>query len=166
MLNEQKIIFVSIIDNDNTTVPDLGIRIWHYQTKIKLLLQTETCVFGRKTYELTQWKGRNSWVLTRNKKWRKSGIGTIHSLDDLHLFCEGPIYVLGGDSLFNQLEEYVDELHLWVLNNNKGKVPWIDLNMKDWKPVNYKSAAIWSYAHLQKVKNCDPLGLNQDLFTG
>jgi dihydrofolate reductase len=164
MLHGQKIVFVSIVDNDNETIPDLGFRIWHHEKAISRFLKTENCIMGRKAYDVTQWKGPNSWVLTKNLKWRRSGIGTMHNLDDIHLFTEGPVYVLGGNSIQSQLAEYVDEVHLYVLNNRKGKDPWITLDMKDWKPINYVSKGVWSYAHMEKVMNYDPHDLNQELF--
>ena len=156
MLNEQKIIFVSIVDNNNETVPNLGFRIWHAEEMIKGFLKDKTCLIGRKTFDITHWKGSNSWVITRNKKWSKVGIGTIHSLEDLHLFAEGPIYVLGGSSLHEQLKDHVDEIHLYVINDSTGRDPWIDLNMKEWKPLDYLDRKVWSYVHLEKTKKRRP----------
>lgn len=152
MLNEQRIIFVSIVDNNNEMLSGLGMRIWHAELMIKEFLKNKTCLIGRKTFEITQWKGANSWVITKNKKWYRSGVGTIHSLDDLHLFAEGPIYVLGGISLYEQLKDFVDEMHLFVVNDSKGNEPWIDIDMKNWKPLDYLDRKIWSYVHLEKVK--------------
>ena len=165
MLDGHKIIFVAIIDNNNESVPGLGVRIWHHEKLVKGFLKEHNCVIGRKTYDITQWKGPKSWVLTSNKKWHKSGIGTIHSIEDFHLFMDGPIYVIGGNSLYEQLEKFVDEVHLFVMNNAKGKDPWIEMDMKDWKPINYLSRGVWSYAHMHKVKNHDPHLLNNDLFS-
>ena len=166
MLDGNRIIFVAIIDNNNESVPDLGVRIYHHEKLVKGFLKEHNCVIGRKTYEITQWKGPKTWVLTKNKKWHKSRVGTIHSIDDFHLFMEGPIYIIGGNSLFDQLEKHVDEVHLYVMNNAKGKDPWIEMNMKDWKPTSYMSRTVWSYAHMYKVKNSDPHLLNKDLFSG
>jgi dihydrofolate reductase len=164
MLNEQTIIFVSIVDNKSTMMPHLKTRIWHHQKLINYLLSEEACVIGRRTFDITRWKGQHSWVLTRDRNWRRSGIGTIHDIDDLHLHSEGPIYVIGGISLFKQFEPYVDEIHLYVINTDEGTEPWISLNMKDWKPQNYTNRGLWSYAHLYRVQNYDPHNLNQELF--
>ena len=164
MLHNQRIIFVSIIDNDNESISNMGIRIWHHEKLINKFLKTKNCIIGKKTYDITQWKGKNTWVLTTDKKWHRSGVGTIHSLDDIHLFMEGPVYILGGNSLHHQLKDYVDEVHLFVMNNRKGSDPWIKLEMKDWKPLNYISRGIWSYAHMEKSINHDPHSLNQEMF--
>lgn len=152
MLDGQKIIFVSVVDNNNQSTPDLGWRIWHAEKLIKGFLKSKNCLIGRKTYDITQWKGKNSWVITRNKKWHKIGIGTIHSIDDLHLFTEGPIYVLGGNSLYEQFKDYVDEIHLYVINDTPGKDPWIEINIREWKAVDYLDRKLWSYVHLEKIK--------------
>jgi dihydrofolate reductase len=164
MFNGQPIIFVSIVDNKSLMMPHLNIRIWHHQKLINRLLENETCIIGRKTFDITRWKGSNSWVLTRKRDWSRSGIGTIHDIDDIHLHSEGPVHVLGGSSLFKQFESYVDEIHLYVINGDEGREPWIKINMRDWKPQNYTNRGIWSYAHLIRMKNYDPYKLNQELF--
>ena len=153
MIDGLKIHFVSIVDNANNMVPSLGTRIWHYQNFVNGLLKDKTCIMGRKTYDITQWKGSKSWVMTRNRNWRKSGVGTLHSIDDIHLFCEDEdIYVLGGKSLFDNFQSYVDTLHLYIINNNEGSIPWIDFDMKKWSPSEYVNNNIWSFARLEKNK--------------
>lgn len=165
MLHNQKIIFVTISDNQSKMIADLGTRVWHHEILVRGFLQKENCLMGRKTYEMTKWKGEKSWVLTSDKNWRKPGIGTIHDLDDLHLHCEGPIYVLGGQSVFQQLEKYVDEIHMYVINNREGIEDWIRINMKDWKPRDYRNENVWSYAHLIGKPKGDPIDyMTEELF--
>ena len=153
MLDGLKINFVAIVDNANNMVPALGNRIWHHQNFVNDLLKSKTCIIGRKTYEITQWKGPKSWVLSRDINWRKTGIGTLHSIDDMHLFCEDDsVYILGGKSLYESLEPFVDTLYVYVINNTDGRIPWIDFDMKQWKPVDYTTNSIWSLAKLEKLK--------------
>jgi dihydrofolate reductase len=152
MLHNQKIIFISIVDNNSKMVPNLGTRIWHHEVLIRDILERKPVLMGRKTFELSRWKGNNTWVITKNKKFSRSGIGVIHDLDDIHLHTEGPLFVLGGSSLFRALEEYVDEIHMYVLNNTDGKEKWINMDMHDWLPKNFKNENIWSYAHLSRKK--------------
>lgn len=151
MLDDIKISFVAIVDNKNQQKKDLTERIWEHEKFVRDLLKNEVCVMGRKTHEITNWKGNKSWVLTRNKKWTRSGVGTMHSIDDIHLFCDSDhVYVLGGSSLYESLSESVDEIHLFVLNNKKGEENWIDFDMKNWQPIDYNSNKIWSYARLER----------------
>ena len=161
MLHGQKIIYVSIIDNQSKMMPHLKTRIWHHQKLINGLLANETCIIGRRTFDITRWKGPKSWVLTRDKKWRRIGIGTISSLDDIHLHTETDIvYILGGASLFNKLKNNVDIMHMFVINNKEGSVKFPKLTMKEWKPIDYKNSNIWSYGHLEKkeiIENRDYL---------
>jgi dihydrofolate reductase len=164
MLNGQKIIFTSIVDNQSNMVEDFGLRIWNHQKLVNRFLENQNCLIGRKTFEITKWKGPKTWVMTSNRDWHRSGLGTIHHFDDLHLHIEGPLYVLGGQSLFTQLSYHVDEIHLYVINSRKGTEPWIDIDMKDWKAGSYINQMLWSYGHLTKVKNADPHLLNKDLF--
>lgn len=152
MLHNQKIIFVSIVDNQSNTVPDLGLRIWDHECLIDRLLKREVCLMGRKTYDITKWKGSNTWVITRNKNLRIRNINIIYDTDDLHLHTEGPIYVLGGTSLFKQLENCVDEIHMYIANNKDGTEDWISIDMNKWTPTNFKNEGIWSYALLIKKK--------------
>jgi hypothetical protein len=164
MLHGQKIIFVSIVDNQSKTVPELGTRIWHHEVLVQDILRRKNAIVGRKTYELTGWKGPNTWILTNNKNLQKSGVGIIHDLDDIHLHTEGDIFVLGGTSIFKMLEKYVDEIHMYVLNNKEGKDDWIKIAMHNWIPHNYLNENIWSYAHLQKKEMIDPIEIFKTLF--
>ena len=164
MLHNQKIIFVTITDNQSKMIENLGTRIWHHEMLVRGFLATKNCLIGRVTYDMTRWKGDKLWVITRDLKWRRMGIGTIHDLDDLHLHTEGPIYVLGGKSLYKQLEDYVDEIHLYVLNNKEGSEPWIRWTMAEWNPLGYKNENIWSYAHLIKKEKPTPEAYNVDKY--
>jgi dihydrofolate reductase len=151
MLHGQRIAFVCIIDNDSKMVPGLKARIWHHEKLVKRLLRDEVCVMGRKTHELTGWKGKKSWVLTKNLDWRRVGIGTIGSLDDLHLHTDAEtVYILGGKSLFKKLQYNVDEIRMYVVNNREGSEPFLKIKTSDWKPMDYHSEKIWSYGHLEK----------------
>lgn len=140
-----------MVDIDNQSPKNLNFRIWDYHILIKKFLSEENCLLGRKTFDLVQWKGPKCWVLTRNKKWKKTNVGTIHDLDDLHLHIDGPLYVLGGDSLFKQLEEYVDEMHMYTLNAKGGHKDFLYINLESWKPANFKNKDTWSYVHLKKI---------------
>jgi dihydrofolate reductase len=153
MIDDLKISFVALVDNKNQYREGLTERNWEHEKFVRDLLKKEVCLMGRKTHEITNWKGSKSWVLTTDRKWTRSGVGTIHSIDDLHLFVdEGTeiVYVLGGMSLYQTLSEYVDEIHLFVFNNKKGEEDWIDLDMRNWKPLDYSSNKIWSYAKLER----------------
>ena len=145
-------------------MPHLKTRIWHHQKLVNNLLRSEVCIFGRRTFDITRWKGPKSWVITSDREWRRTGVGTIHDFDDLHLHSEGDVYILGGISLFKQFESLVDEMHLYVINGDGGNEPWIHLDMKDWKPQAYTNRGLWSYGHLKLTKDHDPYSLNRDLF--
>lgn len=150
MLHNQKIIFVAIVDTKSKMVPNLDIRIWHHEKFVQNLLQTETCLMGKWTYGNTNWYGPKTWVLTSDQNWKGLGVGVVSDINDLHLHSEGPIYVLGGKSVFQQMSPFVDEIHLYVVNNKLGTEDWIDVDMRDWKPFDYVNENIWSYAHLKR----------------
>lgn len=151
MLHGQRIAFVCIIDNSSKMVPGLKARIWHHEKLIKQFLRDEVCVMGRKTHELTGWKGEKSWVLTKSKDWRRVGVGTLSSLDDIHLHTDAEIiYILGGKGLFRKLQYNVDEIHMYVVNNREGSEQFPKIKTDEWKPMDYVSEKIWSYGHLVK----------------
>ena len=54
MFGELKISFVAIVDNSNNMVSSFGTRIWHHQNFVNDLLKDKTCIFGRETYDITQ----------------------------------------------------------------------------------------------------------------
>lgn len=153
MYGDLKIAFVVIVDNQNLFKKDYKRRIWHHHKFVSELLKNETCLVGRKTFDLTNWKGKKSWVITNNRKFLVNGIGLIHDLEDIRLHSEDDtVYVLGGRSLFIQLKDEVDEMHFYVFNNKEGDEDWIDINIKDWIPTDYFSNSTWSYAKLIKQK--------------
>ena len=120
---------------------------------------------GRVTHEMTNWKGPKTWVLTSNRNWKRDGVGVIHDLDDMHLHMEGPVYILGGQSLFLQLEACIDEIHMYVVNNREASDEWINMNMKHWKPFDYANQQIWSYANLKRKHMADPIDyMTEELF--
>lgn len=154
MLDNLRISFVALVDNKNKFRTNLTERIWDHEKYIQDLLKNNVCIMGRKTHEITNWKGKRSWVLTRNRKWSRSGVGTIHSIDDFHLFAEDEkVYILGGSSLYQQLVDYVDEIQLFVFNNKNGQEDWIDFDMKKWSPIEYRNNDIWSYARLERKES-------------
>lgn len=153
MFGELKIAFVVMVDNQNCFKKDLKRRIWHHQKFITELLKDKTCLVGRKTFDLTNWKGKKSWIISRDKKFRVDGIGVINELEDIRLHAEDDtVYILGGRSLYMQLKNEVDEIHFYVFNNKDGDEDWIDINIKDWIPNDYFSNNVWSYARLTKQK--------------
>ena len=163
MFNNQRIIFVSIIDNGSNMMESLSTRIWQHETLVKGLTETKNCLIGRKTFDITRWKGPNTWVLTRNRDWKARGVGTIHDLEDLHLHIEGDLYILGGQSLFHQLADHVDEIHMFVLNNYLGKESWIKVKMNEWRASDYNDQSVWSYVHLNR-KIIESLPKTEPLF--
>lgn len=164
MLHGQKIIYVALVDQNMRMFENMSTRIWEHEKMIKRFLKDEVCLMGRLTFDLTRWRGPKSWVITRDLEWKRYKVGTIHNIDDLHLHSEGDVYVLGGTSLFYTLESFVDEVHLFVLNSDEGLIPWIRMNMEDWKPGEYTSKAMWSYCHLIREKNSTPHKTLADYF--
>jgi len=154
MLHGQEIHFVSLVDMKNESYKGLSTRIWNHEKLVNnLLLETKACLLGRKTYDITNWKGDNLWILTNDVNWKRVGVGTIHNIDDLHLHTEGPIYVLGGSSVFNLFLDYVDIIHLYTTQDNEGTEPWVDLDYYEWEPIECKVKNLWTHIKLKRIKS-------------
>lgn len=154
MLGGRKVTFVMVLDKKNHSFSGLTRRIADHHSKVAELAATRTCVVGRRTQEITGWRGPGLWVLTRSRKWTRNGVGVVHSLDDLRLHSPGrELFVLGGVSVFGQLEKHVDEYMLWTVHSKEGDEECTAMVPSHWKPcLPYKSENNWSFAHLRRAK--------------
>jgi dihydrofolate reductase len=153
MLGDKRVSFVCVLDSNNRSYKDLSRRVMHHQETVTRLIKESNCLVGRKTQEMSGWKGKGLWVLTRDKKWRRNQVNVTHSLDDARLHIPGEeLHVLGGISLFKQLERHVDEFLMWNIHKSDGNEDWIDLNMSVWAPVGYRSQENWAYAKLERIR--------------
>lgn len=152
MLNGKKISYVCILDNQSKTPENMKIIIWHYYQLIRGLLKEEHCIIGRKTQEITSWKGPKTWVFTRSKNWNRVDIQILHSIKDIEKINSDKIYILGGTTIFDKFKNYVDEIHMYVINSDIGNEKFPKLNLSEWKSISseYIDEKIWSYAHLVK----------------
>jgi dihydrofolate reductase len=153
MLGGRRVTFVMLLDKKNHSFSGLTRRIADHQDRVAHLIATGTCLVGRKSQELTGWKGPGLWVLTRNRKWTRNEAGVVHSLDDARLHLPaGGIHVLGGVSVYGQLEKYVDEYMLWTVHSREGDEECTAMLPSHWKASAYKSENNWSYAQLTRAK--------------
>ena len=150
MFFNQKIILVSVLDKNSLSYLTRTSRVYDHEVLVNSLLATENCLIGRKTFELTDRKGKNTWILSRDRNFKRHNVGTINSTVDIHLFTEGDLYVLGGISLFKRFEEYADELKLFIINNNKGNESWLDINKAERKTKDYSRHSSYSYLNFER----------------
>ena len=81
-------------------------------------------VLGRKTLETfpqgQPLQGRTNIVLSRDKKLQIKGAEVVHSLEELLKrlkdFDDEDIYIIGGDSVYQQLLPYCDVAHVTKLD--------------------------------------------------
>lgn len=133
MLYQNKIIFVQLLDKRDKPFNEFYSRVWQHEKFVKSLLEKKNCIIGKSLYEETKWKGPKTWVLTRDKNFKDVNVGSIHDIEDFHLFIEGPIYILGGNSLFKQLIGYADEIHRFNISNIlSGEKTHMKIDYKDW----------------------------------
>jgi len=88
---------------------DLLYRIPVDLANFSALTQEKTIVYGRKTLDTfpdgKPLKGRTNVILTRDEKFSCGDATIIHDLKELEQFKTNDVYIVGGESLYNQLYE-------------------------------------------------------------
>ena len=116
-----------------------GIMPWPKNKKdlahFQQLTKGHTVVMGRKTWEAPDMPSplprRKNVVITRDTSFTASGATVITSdiLDHINkLATENTVYVIGGASLFHDLIEHIDVLHLTKISCNWNCDTHIDLD--------------------------------------
>lgn len=96
-------------------------------------------VIGRKTWETFPKKllrGKEKYVLTKNKDFKANGAKTIHSIDEvLELAKDNDIVIIGGGETFEQLIPHADKLVITHVHefDFRARVFFPDFTYKEWK---------------------------------
>lgn len=151
MLGDKRVVLLMVLDKANRSFSGLTRRVMSHQGMLAELARDHVVVVGRKTQELTGWKGPNLWVLTETEGWTRNGVRVAR---DLSAVCSLPVdtlYVAGGVSVFKLFEPHVDEYRLWTIHSREGDEECTTMSPAHWKPVSYSSENNWSYAQLKRV---------------
>ena len=72
---------------------------------------------GRRTFESIgkPLPNRRNVVLTSDTTFNVDGVDVIHSIDDIYKL-EGHIFIFGGQSLFEEMIDKVDDMYITVVN--------------------------------------------------
>lgn len=107
-----------IIGNNNTL-------LWRYPEdlqRFKKLTSWHTVIMGRKTFESIgkPLPHRDNIVLTRNAKWKASGVTVLHTVETLldrqKLWAPwSKTYVIGGEQIYKELLSYCDSVELTLI---------------------------------------------------
>lgn len=151
MLGDKRVVLLMVLDKKNHSFSGLTRRIVNHQSMLAELARSSVVVVGRKTQELTGWKGRNLWVLTETEGWTRNGVRVAGNLSAVCSLPTEVIYVAGGVSVFKQFEPHVDEYRLWTVHSREGDEECTSMSPAHWKPVSYSSENNWSYAQLKRV---------------
>ena len=150
MLRKRKVTFVCVLDKKGWSFEGLTRRVFDQKQAISELIAEKPCLVGRRTQELTGWKGRNLWVLTSSQEWSRNRVRVAHTNGEFLTSTEGDFYVLGGISVFNKLAKYVDEYMMWTVNSREATEEFVRFTPSKWKPAEYRSDGAWTYARLKK----------------
>lgn len=94
---------------------------WHLPNdlkRVKALTTGNTIVMGRKTFESLgkPLPNRRNVVLTTNPSFEHEGVDVIHSLDEIDQL-EGHIFIFGGQGLYEQMMDRVDDMYVTVIED-------------------------------------------------
>lgn len=93
---------------------------WHLPNDlkhVKKLSTGNTLVMGRRTFESIgkPLPNRRNVVLTSDTTFNVDGVDVIHSIDDIYKL-EGHIFIFGGQSLFEEMIDKVDDMYITVVD--------------------------------------------------
>jgi dihydrofolate reductase len=133
----------------NRTIGNKGSLLWRIQEdlqRFKNLTMGNIVLMGRKTYESLPVKvrplpGRQNVVLSHDKDYDPKHPGVV-VITDLKAYLEAnkdrDIWVIGGQTLYEQTLDYADTLHVTQVHRffpGDAKAPWIN-------PSHFKSGSL------------------------
>ncbi|MCR4617363.1 MAG: dihydrofolate reductase [Lachnospiraceae bacterium] len=103
---------------------DLLVRIPNDQKQFRLLTTGKVVVLGRKTLETFPQKqplpNRTNIILSKDKNYKVKGATVINSIEDLFTelkkYKSEDVYIIGGESIYNQLLPYCDTAHITAID--------------------------------------------------
>lgn len=151
MLGDKRIVLLMVLDKKNHSFTGLTRRVMEHHRMLEELSRDRVVVVGRKTQELTGWKGPNLWVLSETEGWTRNGVKVAKDLSAVCSLPTDALYIAGGISVFKQFEPHVDEYRLWTVHSREGDEECTSMVPSHWKPVSYSSQNNWSYAQLKRA---------------
>lgn len=138
---------------------------WHLPNDlkhVKKLSTNHTLVMGRATFDSIgkPLPNRRNVVLTRNKSFQHEGVDVIHSMEDI-FDLPGHIFVFGGQSLFEEMIDKVDDMYITVIEDKfDGDTFFPPYTFEDWEvessvkgELDEKNTIPHTFLHLIRKKN-------------
>lgn len=111
---------------------------WHLPNDlkhVKKLSTGNTLVMGRRTFESIgkPLPNRRNVVLTHDTSFNVEGVDVIHSLDEIYEL-EGHIFIFGGQTLFEEMIDKVDDMYITVVEGkHQGDTFFPSYTFEDWE---------------------------------
>ncbi|WP_053038317.1 dihydrofolate reductase [Staphylococcus haemolyticus] len=111
---------------------------WHLPNDlkhVKKLSTGNTLLMGRRTFESIgkPLPNRRNVVLTSDTTFNVDGVDVIHSIDDIYKL-EGHIFIFGGQSLFEEMIDKVDDMYITVVNGkHQGDTFFPPYTFEEWE---------------------------------
>jgi dihydrofolate reductase len=98
---------------------------------------------GRKTFEslANPLPHRDSWVVTRNKNYKREGISVYHSLESAIKAGEQKqlelVFILGGGEIYRQSMDIADKMIITEVHHEfDGDTYFPDIDLEKWEEVS------------------------------
>ena len=129
----------NVIGKDNDLV-------WHLPADLKFFKQTtkgHTLIMGRKTFEslANPLPHRDSWIVTRNKDYRREGITVFNSLNGALKAGEEKgletVFILGGGEIYRQSMHIADKMIITEVHHEfEGDTYFPAIDLATWNEVS------------------------------
>lgn len=132
--------------DQNRVIGDKGKMPWHFPEDLqhfKTITLNHPVIMGRKTYESIgkALPHRTNVILTHDRSYDAEGCITITSLEEIQkLAKDQDLFIIGGQTLFEQMLPYADELYLTEIKAEfDGDTFFPEFNHEHYKRIVLKS---------------------------
>jgi dihydrofolate reductase len=135
----------------NGVIGDRGALPWHLPedlSRFRSLTMGATVVMGRATWEslpdaVRPLPGRRNVVLSRQPGWRAAGGTVASSLEDALSTASGPVWVIGGASVYQGALSQADVLEVTEVDGDFSGDVYAPTVGPEWRVSNPEPATAW-----------------------
>jgi dihydrofolate reductase len=134
---------------------------WHLPADLKhfkSVTMGHSIIMGRKTFESIgkPLPGRNTIVITHNKKYHHEGITVVHSLEQAlqQQHATNEVFIIGGAEIFNLGLQLSDKLYTTLIHHRfDGDTLFPEIGMSEWEEQSIEEHSSdeknkWSYSFI------------------
>jgi dihydrofolate reductase len=137
---------------------DIPWRIPEDWARFKRLTMGQVLIMGRKTFESIgrPLPGRTTFVITRDKNWRRNGVRTVPSLDDAFRQADDldpeTIFVAGGGEIYRAAWERLTRLEITeVAQEPAGEIRFPAIDPREWRVTEREAHDGYTFVSYRRV---------------